>query len=571
MRGQSQAGQQVEADEREDVPGAQALLKGLDILLAIGSAPGPLRFGDIEKAVAMPRASLHRLLAALASRNLVRYDPRKRRYEVGTRVLELSRRTLDRSEVIRAAKPEMARLARLLKRTICLMVLDRNEVFVLDFEDADPSYGRLVRLWPRLPLLGSAAGRAMLAALPRDQAIERITAAANGAPPETRTMAEIDIGKALGYAVFLAEPTSGRPSAAAALLDENGFPVAVMTCLFESASASLEDLHETGRLLADGARRASRQIGIGPETPFVVRSPEAAADQRVEALPTGRDFVGENPLWDPTRGRLFWVDVLAPALRWWDPTTREAGRSELPGVTAGLALDGEGRLVACGQGGFSVIDPGSGRCVRLFNPEADKPDNRFNSAGVDPLGRIWAATMALDHSIGRGALWSLSADSGARQHRTAVGMPKNPVFSADGSILYIADASLPGVRCFAVDPASGEVGEERIFLQTDPAGGRPNGIAMDREGCLWVTWLGGWSVRRYDPDGAMIESISLPVPMPTSCAFGGPALDTLYITSTYIRMPPGMTADAPAAGQLFAVQLRPLGAPTPLYGVGTAP
>ncbi len=212
MRAQSQAGQQSETDEREDVPGAQALLKGLDILLAIGSAPGPLRFGDIEKAVAMPRASLHRLLAALASRNLVRYDPRKRRYEVGTRVLELSRRTLDRSEVIRAAKPEMARLARLLKRTICLMVLDRNEVFVLDFEDSDPSYGRLVRLWPRLPLLGSAAGRAMLAALPRAPAIERIAAAANGAPPETRTMAEIDIGKALGYAVGLPGGAGERPT-----------------------------------------------------------------------------------------------------------------------------------------------------------------------------------------------------------------------------------------------------------------------------------------------------------------------------------------------------------------------
>jgi len=148
-------------------------------------------------------------------------------------------------------------------------------------------------------------------------------------------------------------------------------------------------------------------------------------------------------------------------------------------------------------------------------------------------------------------------------------MPKNPVFSADGRRLYIADAHIPGIRCIEVDPASGDLGEERVLLKTDPAGGRPNGIAIDCEGCLWVTWLGGWSVRRYGPDGGLLESISLPVPMPTSCAFGGPALDTLYITSTYIRMPPGMTADAPAAGQVFSIQLRPLGVASPLYGAGT--
>src|SRR5207237_5310126 len=87
------------------LPISQALLRGLDILITIGIAAGPLRFGDIEKIVRLPRASLHRLLAALTSRDLVRYDSRKRTYEVGARVLELSRRTLDRSLTIRDAKP----------------------------------------------------------------------------------------------------------------------------------------------------------------------------------------------------------------------------------------------------------------------------------------------------------------------------------------------------------------------------------------------------------------------------------------------------------------------------------
>ena len=189
---------QIESANQDDIPGAQALLKGLDILLAIGSAPGPMRFRDIEELVSIPRASLHRLLAALASRSLIRYDQRKRQYEVGMRVLELSRRTLDRSELIRAAKPEMARIARILQRTICLMVLDRHDVFVLDFEDADSSYGRLVRLWPRQHLLESAGGRALLAAMPRDRALVLLGELAAGAELSQKLLAEIDIGKALG-------------------------------------------------------------------------------------------------------------------------------------------------------------------------------------------------------------------------------------------------------------------------------------------------------------------------------------------------------------------------------------
>ncbi len=478
MRGQSQAGQQGEADEREDVPGAQALLKGLDILLAIGSAPGPLRFGDIEKAVAMPRASLHRLLAALASRNLVRYDPRKRRYEVGTRVLELSRRTLDRSEVIRAAKPEMARLARLLKRTICLMVLDRNEVFVLDFEDADPSYGRLVRLWPRLPLLGSAAGRAMLAALPRDQAIERITAAANGAPPETRTMAEIDIGKALGYAVFLAEPASGRPSAAAALLDEKRLPGGSHDLPFRERLRLARGSARDRRLLADGARRASRQIGIGPETPFVVRRPEAPADPRVEALPTGRDFVGENPLWDEARQRLFWVDVLAPALRWWAPATRDAGRLELPGVTAGLALDGEGRLVACGQGALASSIRSRDAAPACSIPRASRTTGSTRPVSIPRAAsglRPWRLTTA-----------SAAAHSGAYQRSTAhaATVPRSACRRTPSS-RRMADGSTSPTRACRASAASPSIRRAATWARS-ASFSRPIPPAAGRTASRWI-------------------------------------------------------------------------------------
>jgi sugar lactone lactonase YvrE/DNA-binding IclR family transcriptional regulator len=567
MKTSSEPVLQIESANQDDTPGAQALLKGLDILLAIGSAPGPLRFRDIEERVSMPRASLHRLLAALASRSLIRYDQRKRQYEVGMRVLELSRRTLDRSEIIRAAKPEMARLARTLQRTICLMVLDRHDVFVLDFEDADPSYGRLVRLWPRQHLLESAGGRALLAAMPRDRTLALLRELAEGAEPSQKLLAEIDIGKSLGYAVSTREAATGKAAAAASILDENGFPIAVMSCLFESDRIPIEDIHEAARILVDGARRASRQIGIGPETTTVTPRPKEGLDPRVEVLPTGRDFVGENPIWDATRNRLTWVDVLAPALRWWSPAERKSGRIDLSVVTAGLAFGSDGKLVACGQGGLHLLDPDTGAMTRLVDPEADKPDNRFNTAGVDPQGRIWAGTMALNHSIGGGGIYSIDGSLLVRRHPVPVGMPKNPAFSIKGDRMYLADASVPCVRSYQVDPASGTLGEGRVFIQADGANGRPNGLCVDAEDHLWVTWLGGWAVRRYDPQGELVDHINLPVPMPTNCVFGGPDFATLFVTTTYIRMPPGMTAEAPAAGQLIAINAGVKGnPPTACFG-----
>ena len=559
---------QIESANQDDIPGAQSLLKGLDILLAIGSAPGPMRFRDIEELVSIPRASLHRLLAALASRSLIRYDQRKRQYEVGMRVLELSRRTLDRSELIRAAKPEMARIARILQRTICLMVLDRHDVFVLDFEDADSSYGRLVRLWPRQHLLESAGGRALLAAMPRDRALVLLGELAAGAELSQKLLAEIDIGKALGYVVSAKEAATGKAAAAASILDENGFPIAVMSCLFERERISIKDIHEAARVLVDGARRASRQIGIGPETTTVVRRPKEVVDPRVEVLPTGRDFVGENPIWDNARKRLNWVDVLAPALRWWDPTERKAGRIDLSVVTAGLAFTADGKLVACGQGGVHLLDPDTGAMTLLVDPEADKPDNRFNTAGVDPYGRIWAGTTALNQTVGSGSLYSIDGNLLVRRHPVPVGLPRNPAFSIEGNRMYLTDAAVPCVRSYQIDPTSGTLSGGGVFIQADGANGRPNGLCVDAEDHLWVTWLGGWAVHRYDPQGKLVDRINLPVPMPTNCIFGGPGYATLFVTTTYIRMPPGMTAEAPAAGQLIAINAGVKGnPPTACFGV----
>src|SRR5205085_1143960 len=141
----------------DPVPGAQALLRGIEVLFAIGIAQKPQRLKDLERAVGIPKATLHRLLSALSSRGLVHYENRTRTYQLGLRILELSRIALDQNPVMRVAKPELSRLARKLSRRVLLSVLDGEDIFVLDFEEADPSSARLAQLWPRRRALDTAA------------------------------------------------------------------------------------------------------------------------------------------------------------------------------------------------------------------------------------------------------------------------------------------------------------------------------------------------------------------------------------------------------------------------------
>ena len=152
-------------------------------------------------------------------------------------------------------------------------------------------------------------------------------------------------------------------------------------------------------------------------------------------LATGRDFVGENPVWNEARHRLYWVDVLAPALRWYDPASRTAGKLELPHLTAGIAFDDQDRLVCCGQHGLFLLDPDSGATRHLIDPEADRPDNRFNTAGIDPHGRLWAGTMAVNRSRRAAHLCDRSGPDGASKVER-VGMPKNVAFGRRGERLY---------------------------------------------------------------------------------------------------------------------------------------
>jgi sugar lactone lactonase YvrE len=120
--------------------------------------------------------------------------------------------------------------------------------------------------------------------------------------------------------------------------------------------------------------------------------------------------------------------------------------------------------------------------------------------------------------------------------------------------MYFSEGAETQVWSYAFDLDSGTISERSVFLASGSLPGKPNGLTVDSAGFVWVTCLGGWCVRCYAPDGSLVIEIGLPFPMPTNCTFGGDDLSTLYVTSSFIRLPPGYSAIAPLSGQVVAIK-----------------
>jgi sugar lactone lactonase YvrE len=374
----------------------------------------------------------------------------------------------------------------------------------------------------------------------------------------------IDLSRALGYALF--NDRDGGASVAAAVLNSEGYPVAAISCPFEAIDARAERLHEGGRALVEAARRASGNVGMAQGISYIRPSAAGRVDARVGALATGRDFMGENPIWSQRHGKLFWLDILAPALRSYDPKSRRAERIELPEIVGGLALRHDGGFVMLGRHGIFEFDIGRNALKLLISPEADRPDNRFNTAAVDSAGNLWAGTMAISHEPGRGSLYRITPHLNVTRALEKVGLPKNVAWSLDGTRLYLSDGGDGVLYDYPFSAADGTLGAPRKLLEGNADIGVPNGITVDSEGCIWVAMLGGWEVRRIAPDGTLVDRVILPVPMPTNLCFGGEGLATLFVTSTYLRLPPGYSTLAPQSGSVFAIECTVPGLTAPAFG-----
>jgi len=278
------------------------------------------------------------------------------------------------------------------------------------------------------------------------------------------------------------------------------------------------------------------------------------------------DLLGEGPVWSERECALYWVDIKGAKLRRYSVDTGAVTSWQLPAEVGSFALRARGGAVVALRTGLHLLDFDSGRATKICDPEGDRPDNRFNDGKCDCRGRFWAGTMRDDENAAEGSLYRLDADHSCTKMLSGVICSNGIGWSPDGATMYYTDTWARRIDAIEFDPETGTLGPRRVFVRDDvPGEGVPDGLTVDREGGVWSAKWDGWRVVRYAPDGSVDRIVATPVQRPTSVAFGGADLDTLYVTSARIGLDPAALRQAPQSGGLFALDPGVRGLPEPEY------
>lgn len=259
---------------------------------------------------------------------------------------------------------------------------------------------------------------------------------------------------------------------------------------------------------------------------------------------------GEGPIW--WQDKLVYVDIEGHALVELDPDSGEETVYEMGDRIGTVVPRASGGYLCAGDSGIYTFDPASGKKESLADPEADKrPNNRFNDGKCDPAGRFWAGTISLVKKTGDANLYMLDA-----QHDLTVKIPEvtnsNGIcWNAAAHTMYYIDTPTRKIRAYDFDRESGRIAEAGVIVDTEAAGydSSPDGMTIDAEDKLWVAFCHGGCVVRFDPKtGEKLEQIDIPAVETTACAFGGPDLDRLFVTTGIKK-----DADEPDAGKVFVI------------------
>ena len=266
---------------------------------------------------------------------------------------------------------------------------------------------------------------------------------------------------------------------------------------------------------------------------------------RTEPVGHIRSQWGESPVW--WQGALYYVDIRGQKVLRYDPSDGSE-RSWDIGQRVGTVVPREsGGLVIAGDHGLFFLDEETGALTPIADPEADKPDNRFNDGKCSPDGRFFAGTISMVRKTGDAKLYRLDPDLTVHEAFGPVTTSNGIVWSADGKTVYYIDT--PRREVLAFDYEAGHLRNLRSVIATGHIDASPDGMAIDANGHLWIAFCHGGCVSCFDPsNGNELHRIALPCLETTACAFGGPDLSDLYVT-TGIRD----AAKEEHAGLLFVI------------------
>lgn len=263
---------------------------------------------------------------------------------------------------------------------------------------------------------------------------------------------------------------------------------------------------------------------------------------------------GEGIFWNAADGRVWWTDIEGRQRWWYEPEARRSGSLAMPDRVCCFAPRAAGGFIVALAREVAFYEPATKRFETVYRFEPDNPGTRLNDGRTDRQGRLVAggmneATGAADSSVIR-----VAADGRVTTLIEGVACANSICFSPDGGTMYFADTPDRRLRSYAYGASDEPLGAPRLIADFAAEPGAPDGSCVDAEGGVWTAEWEGGRVVRTGPDGRFDRVVELPVGKPTCCAFGGPALDTLFITTSRFGSSPERLRAEPHAGDLFAVR-----------------
>lgn len=289
------------------------------------------------------------------------------------------------------------------------------------------------------------------------------------------------------------------------------------------------------------------------------------------AITNVRDHVGESPVWSVSEQALYWVDIENQHIHRLDWASRVQHSWALAERVGCIALSDRSTVIAAMESGvFEVVlqDAPYARVKCLATVIHPQSGMRFNDGRCDAQGRFWIGTMVRDMSLASaaGGIYCLDAQGLRGPVLSGYVTPNGMAFSPDGTTAYLSDShpSVQKIWRHTFDCATGRWGAQTPWIDMQPLPGRPDGAAVDSEGCYWICGNDAGQVHRFSPSGILLQSIAVPVSKPAMCAFGGPELRHLFVTSIQPASPaPGF--DAALDGAVLVLEPGAQGRPEPLF------
>ncbi|XP_071802569.1 regucalcin-like [Asterias amurensis] len=268
----------------------------------------------------------------------------------------------------------------------------------------------------------------------------------------------------------------------------------------------------------------------------------------------------ESPYWDVPSQTFYFVDILGHTVHRYNPANGSHEQVNVGEMVGTVIKTKSGKIMLASKCRFAYLDWSTGALTTVANVDKDLPNNRFNDGKCDAKGRFWAGTMGPESSPAvvlpkQGSLFCLHPDKSVTKHAEDLDISNGIAWSLDNKIMYYIDSLTRMIEAFDFNLETGEISNRRPAVKLTDEEGLPDGMCMDTEGMLWLGCYSSSRVNRYNPiTGEKLQTVMFPVTNITSCCFGGPNLDELYVTCSRAGISDEIVKnEQPLAASIFKV------------------